>query len=91
MRKAGIIGYGRFGKILTDLLSKKYEVKVYDIEKVANDEGIEICSMDEVLECFLVWTLFGILRGASYAVTREGAFPDFGKTSEKLCFDIKFP
>ena len=30
MRKAGIIGYGRFGKILADLLSKKYEVKIYD-------------------------------------------------------------
>ncbi len=32
MKKAGIIGYGRFGRILADLLSKKYEVKVCDVE-----------------------------------------------------------
>ena len=55
MKKAGIIGYGRFGRILADLLSKKYEVKVYDIEKVANEESIKICSLDDVLECILVF------------------------------------
>ena len=55
MKKVGIIGYGRFGRVFADLLSKKYEVKVYDIKKVANDEGIEICSLDEVLECILVF------------------------------------
>ena len=55
MKKAGIIGYGRFGRILAELLSKKYEVKVYDIEKVANVESIKICSLDDVLECILVF------------------------------------
>ena len=34
MKKVGIIGYGRFGRVLADLLSKKYAVKVYDIEKL---------------------------------------------------------
>ena len=55
MKKAGIIGYGRFGRILADLLSKKYEVKVYDIEKVTNEESIKICSLDDVLECIYVF------------------------------------
>ena len=55
MKKAGIIGYGRFGRVLADLLSKKYAVRVYDIEKVADDERIEICSLDEVLECTIVF------------------------------------
>jgi len=55
MKKAGIIGYGRFGSVLADLLSKKYEVRVYDIEEVANDEGIEVCRLEEVLECILVF------------------------------------
>ena len=55
MKNAGIIGYGRFGKILADLLSKKYEVRVYDIQEVAKDEGVEICSLEEVLECILVF------------------------------------
>ena len=35
MKKAGIIGFGRFGRVLADLLSKKYKVRVYDIQKVA--------------------------------------------------------
>ena len=55
MKKAGIIGYGRFGRILAELLSKKYEVKVYDIEKVANEKSIKICSLDDVLGCVLVF------------------------------------
>ena len=55
MKKAGIIGYGRFGRVLADLLTNKYEVRVYDIEVVDNVEGIEICSLSEVLECILVF------------------------------------
>ena len=55
MKKAGIIGYGRFGRVLADLLTNKYEVRVYDIEAVDNDEGVEICSLLEVLECILVF------------------------------------
>ena len=55
MKKAGIIGYGRFGKVLADLLSNKYEVRVYDIKAVDNNEGIEICSLSKVLECILVF------------------------------------
>jgi len=30
MKKVGIIGYGRFGRVLADLLSKKYKVLVTD-------------------------------------------------------------
>ena len=30
MKKVGIIGYGRFGKVLADLMANKYEVMVYD-------------------------------------------------------------
>ena len=55
MKKAGIIGYGRFGMVLADLLSKKYKVRVYDVQDVANEEGIEICNLEEVLECILVF------------------------------------
>ena len=35
MKKAGIIGYGRFGKVLADLLKNQYEVKVYDPQNQA--------------------------------------------------------
>ena len=30
MKKAGIIGYGRFGKVLADLLINQYDIKIYD-------------------------------------------------------------
>ena len=52
MKKAGIIGYGRFGKVLSDLLKKQYEVNIYDPE---NKSGESSKSMEEVLECVLVF------------------------------------
>ena len=54
MKKAGIIGYGRFGKVLVDLLSKKYQVRVFDIDPKKKDCG-ELCTLEEVLECILVF------------------------------------
>ena len=55
MKKAGIIGYGRFGRVLADLLSNKYEVRVYDIDGVNNDGEVKACGLEEVLECILVF------------------------------------
>jgi len=52
MKKVGIIGYGRFGKILADLLKKQYEVKIYDPDKKS---GKSSGRMEEVLECVLVF------------------------------------
>jgi phosphoglycerate dehydrogenase-like enzyme len=37
LKKAGIIGYGRFGKVLADLLKKQYEVKIYDPENKSGE------------------------------------------------------
>ncbi len=54
MKKVGIIGYGRFGKVLADLLSKKYKVLVID-NKQDHDDGIEFSSLDDILQCFLVF------------------------------------
>ena len=54
MKKVGIIGYGRFGKVLADLLSKKYKVLVTDCN-LDMDEEIEFSSLEETLECFLVF------------------------------------
>ena len=49
MKKVGIIGYGRFGKVLADLLSKKYKVLVTDCN-LDMDEEIEFSSLEEILE-----------------------------------------
>ena len=54
MKKVGIIGYGRFGRVLADLLSKNYKVLVTDINQ---DIEVELTSssLEEILECFLVF------------------------------------
>ena len=52
MKKAGIIGYGRFGKVLADLLINQYEVKIYD---PGNKDGKFSASLEEVLESVLVF------------------------------------
>jgi prephenate dehydrogenase len=54
MKNVGIIGYGRFGKVLADLLSKKYNVLVIDSNPNL-DEKVEFSSIEEILECFLVF------------------------------------
>ena len=54
MKKVGIIGYGRFGRILADLLSKKYTVLVIDSNPKISEE-VEFSSLEEILECFLVF------------------------------------
>ena len=41
MKKVGIIGYGRFGKLLADLLINKYEVRVYDPQNQAGELSAE--------------------------------------------------
>ena len=54
MKNVGIIGYGRFGKVLADLLSKKYNVLV-SYRNSNPDEEVEFFSIEEILECFLVF------------------------------------
>ena len=54
MKKVGIIGYGRFGAVLERLLSKKYKVLVSDCNPNI-DKEVEFSSLEEILECFLVF------------------------------------
>ncbi|MBC8256673.1 MAG: prephenate dehydrogenase/arogenate dehydrogenase family protein [Candidatus Marinimicrobia bacterium] len=52
MKTVGIIGYGRFGQVLAELLQKQYEVKVYDPEIEAVDLT---CPLEEVLKSVIVF------------------------------------
>jgi len=54
MKKVGIIGYGRFGRTLADLLSIKYKIMVIDNNPKIGEE-IEFSSLEEILECFMVF------------------------------------
>ena len=53
MKAIGVVGYGRFGKILTKLLSKKYIVKVYD--RNVEVEEMYRADLSEVLNSFIVF------------------------------------
>lgn len=46
----GIIGYGRFGRILGLILSKAFTVKVYDPVITSGNAGVEHVSLEAVLE-----------------------------------------
>ena len=52
MKKVGIIGFGRFGRVLADLLKKQYEVLIHDPSLKNDDSNVEL---DKVLESFLVF------------------------------------
>ena len=90
MKKAGIIGYGRFGTILADLLSKKYKVRVYDIEKVVVDGEIKICSLEEVLECILVFIAVPI-RSFEEVVKKIATYNMYNTTIIDVCSVKVYP
>ena len=46
----GIIGYGRFGRVLANILSKAFPVKVYDPAIGSSNHAIKITTLGEVLK-----------------------------------------
>jgi len=54
MREVGIIGYGRFGKVLNELLVAKYNVKIYDSNMTISENG-KFYKLEEVLKTSAVF------------------------------------
>lgn len=53
--KIGIIGYGSFGRLLADILSKNVPVAVYDKnEKVEEKTNIKKVDFDEIVQCKVI-------------------------------------
>tara|TARA_B100001250_G_scaffold117912_1_gene100077 strand:+ start:93 stop:824 length:732 start_codon:yes stop_codon:yes gene_type:complete len=50
MNSIGIIGFGRFGKILSNILQKGFMIKVYDIQSLSYHNGVQFTSFEEVLK-----------------------------------------
>lgn len=50
MNTVGIIGFGRFGKVLTNILQKGFQVRVYDPVDQVPISGVEFVDLDTVLE-----------------------------------------
>ena len=55
MKKIGIIGYGRFGKVLENLLNSEYELCIYDNSADLDLKNLPISSLDEVLDSTMVF------------------------------------
>ena len=50
MRSVGIIGFGRFGKILASILQKGYSISAYDLKETHSTSNVNFCSLDRVLD-----------------------------------------
>ena len=50
MNSVGIIGFGRFGKILSNILQKGFMIKVYDIQSLSYHNGVQFTTLEEILK-----------------------------------------
>ena len=45
MNSVGVIGFGRFGKILADILQKGFLIKAYDVVNVSTVPSVKMCEL----------------------------------------------
>ena len=50
MKSVGIIGLGRFGKILANILQKGYSISAYDLNDISQITNINFYNLDKVLQ-----------------------------------------
>ena len=50
MNEIGIIGLGRFGKVLVNILQKGYRIYGYDIGNIDSVPGVTVCGLEKVLK-----------------------------------------
>ena len=50
MNKVGIIGFGRFGNLLYEILKKGFEVEVFDINPDNQTESVDFLSLEDVFK-----------------------------------------
>ncbi|NQV37263.1 MAG: prephenate dehydrogenase/arogenate dehydrogenase family protein [Candidatus Marinimicrobia bacterium] len=49
MSSVGIIGFGRFGKVLANILQKGFSIKAHDPHAIASFPGVEFVDLDSIL------------------------------------------
>ena len=49
MNSVGIVGFGRFGKILANILQKGFAIKAYDPKPTGPSPGVQFSGLDTVL------------------------------------------
>tara|TARA_Y100000748_G_scaffold6344_1_gene5518 strand:+ start:810 stop:1118 length:309 start_codon:yes stop_codon:yes gene_type:complete len=89
MNKVSIIGFGRFGAMLHSLLSKGFEVDVYDKNPIDNSEVNEV-SFEEVLKNDTIFIAVPI-RDFEDLVINISSKIQSGKTIIDVCSVKVFP
>lgn len=51
MKQVGIIGYGRFGKVLAQILQKGFEVYAFDPQPQMDSDSVQFTELENVLKC----------------------------------------
>ena len=69
MNKVSIIGFGRFGNLLYELLQKGFEVDVFDIDSNNETESVHFVSLEDVLKNDTIFLAVPI-RAVSYTHLR---------------------
>ena len=50
MNSIGIIGFGRFGKVLANILQKGFNIKAYDPKPIGEFPGVEFTDLESILK-----------------------------------------
>ncbi len=50
MNSIGIIGFGRFGKVLANILQKGFAIKAYDPKPIGEFPGVEFTDLESLLK-----------------------------------------
>jgi prephenate dehydrogenase/prephenate dehydratase len=85
----GIIGYGRFGKVLANILEDNFNVKIYDIDNSTykqNNNHLNFSSLDNVLNCN---TIFYCVPISKFESVLKSHLPFFKNCKDsKLLIDV---
>jgi len=86
----GIIGFGRFGKVLANILQKGFSIKAYDPKQSSPFSGVEFVSLDELLKEKTIFVAVPIRHFESVISDISSRISD-GTTIIDVCSVKKYP
>ena len=90
MNSVGIIGLGRFGKVLANILQKGFTIKVYDERLKTSIHGIEKSSLEDVLKEKTIFIAVPI-REFDNVINKISPLLKKGTTIIDVCSVKKYP
>ena len=90
MNSIGIIGFGRFGKVLANILQKGFSIKAHDLKPTEAFPGVEFLDLDSVLKEKVVFIAVPIRYFKSVILEISPKLSD-GTTIIDVCSVKKYP